>query len=368
MSGATHTFRTWWNRGVSFFTRNIVERIVLRKAIERFYLVFGGHIFFQTLRAAAQFDLFSLLAKEPGLTLEEIAARLDLQQQPVRIMLLGLVSSGFLRKSGPRYYNRRTTTELLTPDSPRNILPYVELEHHVMYRGMPHFDEAIRQYRNVGLEEFAGDEPTLYQRLAHTPDIEKVFHDAMSVLSVQTNAMLARFLDLSDVKHLVDVGGGDGTNIMTLARKYPHLKASVFDFPSVCEIAREKIREAGMDDRLDAIPGHAFENDFPEGADCFLFAHFFTIWSEEKDRLLLMKAYDVLPAGGKVVVFNMMQHDDGTGPLSAAVGSPYFLTIATGEGMLYTWNEYEQWMKDAGFSRVYRRRLPRDHGAIIGVK
>ena len=64
----------------------------------------------------------------------------------------------------------------------------------------------------------------------------------------------------------------------------------------------------------------------------------------------------------------MMQRDSEDGPHRAAMGSPYFLTLATGEGMLYTWREYMQWMSDAGFRSVTRRLLPRDHGFIIGRK
>ena len=84
--------------------------------------------------------------------------------------------------------------------------------------------------------------------------------------------------------------------------------------------------------------------------------------------MLLQKAYDSLKDGGKVVIYNMMQSDAMDGPLSAAVGSPYFLAIATGEGMLYTWNEYEHWKRQVGFRHVHRKRMPRDHGAVIGVK
>jgi hypothetical protein len=166
----------------------------------------------------------------------------------------------------------------------------------------------------------------------------------------------------------VDVGGGDGSNIISLAGKFPYLRATVFDSASVCEIARANIRAAGLDDRLDAVAGDCFSDEFPREADCFLFSHFMTIWSEEKDRLLLRKAYEALPAGGAAVVFNMMQSDRETGPLSAAMGSPYFLALATGEGMLYTWGEYERWMKDAGFATVERRALIKDHGVIVGVK
>jgi hypothetical protein len=40
------------------FTR-FVESVVLRRKVERLYLVFGGHLFFQTLRTAVQLDLFT---------------------------------------------------------------------------------------------------------------------------------------------------------------------------------------------------------------------------------------------------------------------------------------------------------------------
>jgi len=68
------------------------------------------------------------------------------------------------------------------------------------------------------------------------------------------------------------------------------------------------------------------------------------------------------------MIFNMMQHDDESGPMSSAVGAPYFLTLATGTGMLYTWSEYERWMEEAGFRDIERHELPRDHGLIVGTK
>jgi cyclopropane fatty-acyl-phospholipid synthase-like methyltransferase len=167
---------------------------------------------------------------------------------------------------------------------------------------------------------------------------------------------------------VVDVGGGDGSNLITLASAYPHLRGTVFDSPSVCRIAEQNIQKAGLTPRLGTVAGNCFEDPFPAGADCFLFSHFLTIWSEDRNRQLLKKAFDALRAGGRVIVFNMMQSNSQTGPLSAAMGTPYFLTLATGKGMLYTWREYESWIRRAGFCYVKTQALPKDHGVIIATK
>ena len=344
------------------------DEVMLRRQWEQFYLVFGGHIFFQTLRTAVKLDLFTLLEDYGSLTRPEIQERLDIDEQPARILLLGCAAAGLLRKNGERYSNTVLARQLLVKDSPGNVSAYIELQHQAMYKAMPWMYESVRENRNVGLQEFDGDEPTFYQRLSHYPGLEKVFQDAMQELSAHANGLLARFVDFSGVSYVVDVGGGDGSNLIELARNWPHLKGTVFDSPTVCEIARQNIAKEGLSDRIGVHHGDCFRDPFPPGADCLLFAHFFTIWSKDEDRSILAKSFEALPSGGRVVIFNMMQDDDETGPLSAAVGSPYFLTLATGSGMLYTWSEYEDWVNEAGFARVTRQALPRDHGAVIGIK
>jgi hypothetical protein len=227
--------------------------------MERLYFVFGGHIFFQTLRTAVQLDLFTLLAKDGPLTRQEIAKKLDIAEQPMRIVVLGLTVCGLLRKDGTSYTNSPLAQTLFVKDSPLRITAYVELQHRAMYKGLNWMLEAVRENRNVGLKEFAGDEPTLYERLSHDPELEQIFQDAMQELSVQVNAEMVKSVDLRGVKHLVDVGGGDGTNIMAIAQQWPNLRATVFDSPTVCDIARKNIAGSGMADRLDAVAGRVFQ-------------------------------------------------------------------------------------------------------------
>ncbi len=334
----------------------------------KLYRILGGHIFFQTLSAAVRLDLFGVLHKFGPLNRTEIAAHLGIDEKPARILLLGCATLELVEKEGDSYRNSPMANALLVREAPGNIVSIVEWQHFINYMPMQYFYESLKANRNVGLDAFDGDEATLYGRLAHYPELEAIFQNAMGAISVQANAMLADQVDFSQIKYLVDVGGGNGSNIISLARKFPHLRAAVFDSPSVCEIARENIRNNGLADRLCAIAGNCFEDPFPAEADCFIFCHFFTIWSEERNRQLLAKCFDILPSSGKVMIFNMMQSDDEDGPLTAAMGSPYFLTLATGTGMLYTWEEYESWMKSAGFTSIISQTLLRDHGLICGTK
>jgi hypothetical protein len=51
-----------------------------------------------------------------------------------------------------------------------------------------------------------------------------------------------------------------------------------------------------------------------------------------------------------------------------AMGSVYFQTIATGEGMLYSKGEVKNFVESAGFSVSVKEDLPFDHTLVIGTK
>ncbi len=331
-------------------------------------LIAGGHTAFQLLWAAVKLNVFAVLSKTPGITKEEIATKIGLQPQPARILLSGLTALGLILKDSDRYRNAAIVEQVGVPGSPHDMSAILGWQALIVYPGEIDFVEALRSNTNVGLRRFPGNEGNLYERLAHDPELEKVFHDAMSSLSRSANAILAGAIDLRGIRHLVDAGGGDGTNAISLAKANPHLRVTVFDAPSVCRLAESNFAKAGLADRLGVHPGNLFTTPFPTGIDAVLLAHMMTIWSLEKDTALLKRVYDALPPKGKAIIFNMMGSDDEDGPLTAVLGSPYFLTIATGEGMLYSWREYEECLRRAGFKEIQRVALPRDHGALIGVK
>jgi L-tyrosine C(3)-methyltransferase len=338
---------------------------------EKLVLIAGGHSAFQLLWAGVELGLYNQLSARPDMDLDEVAQALGLARQPARILMIGLTALGLVIRSPEGDYRNAGLTEArLVKGKPGYGAPILGWQAHIVYPGMQDFIASLKQNRNVGLDRFTGTEPTLYERLTHDKPLQKIFQDAMSSLSKQANAFLPTAMDLSKYRLVVDTGGGDGTNALAIAKRYPEIKTCVFDSVSVCEHAQENIQQAGMAGQVSTWPGDFFRDPFPPETDCIVYCHILTIWSMENNRILLKRSFDALPKGGAVVIFNMMGADDDSGPLSAALGSPYFLAIATGEGMLHSWNDYEEALRDAGFKQTIRldKGLPLDHGILVGVR
>lgn len=332
-------------------------------------IVAGGHNAAQLLFAGEQLGLYDLLSKQPGVTLVEIAEGLSIAPYPCRVLLIGLTALGIIVKEEDRFRNAALIEQTMVKGKPGSAAPILGWQAHIVYPGMQDFVEALKQGTNVGLRHFPGEGNNLYQRLASHPKLENIFQDAMGALSSQANAFLSEAYDFGQFSHMVDCGGGAGHNAILLAKRYPKLKVTVYDSETVCALARKNIAAQGLSDRVFTHVGNFLMDPFPSDADAFLFCHIGPIFSMARNLQILKKCAQALPDNGAVLLFNMMGDDDDTGPLSTALGSPYFLTLATGEGMLHAWKDYEGAMAEAGFTHITRvDHLPLNHGLIVGNK
>ncbi len=336
---------------------------------EKFELIAGGHAAFQLFWAGIDLGLFNLLSKKPGLTEDEVRQELELQRKPVRILIAGLVTLGLIERSGDSLRNCELVEKYLVDGKPNSMSPIFAWQAHIVYPGLVDLTQSMRQNTNIGLRRFEGAGETLYQRLAATPAMEKVFQDAMSSLTLNTNPGMLKSFNFGELTNVLDVGGGAATNAISMVKAFPGLRATVFDMPSVCRMARENIRKNKLEDQVSVIEGDFLSDPFPSGIDGVMFNHILVIWSEERILSLLKKSYAALPKGGAVFIHNMMAGDMDEGPMSPVFGSLYFLAIATGEGMLYRWKDYTALLKQAGFGKIERvENLPLHHGLLIGRK
>jgi len=339
--------------------------------LREFTLCMMGHSAFQYVYAGLELRLFELLAGRPGLTRKDVARALRLEYLPSRCLLLGLTALGFLRRSGESYSNGPLVADLIKSDKLDLLNKFARFQARIVYPGQLDFLDSLTSNHNVGLRRFPGAGKDLYTRITEDPSLEAVFFDFMSAWSAESLPLLLDAVDFSGCRCLADVGGGDATIAVDLARAYPDLAVRLLDIPPVCALAEERIRGHGLADRVRTVSSSAFQDEFPSGCDCFLFAHFLVIWAPEQNVALLRKAHDALPPGGRVVIFNSIASDEEDGPLFGALDSAYFMAVPAPGGLIYSWIDYQGWLHTAGFDDV--QRIPchswwTPHGVLIGVK
>ncbi|MBB5121690.1 methyltransferase [Streptomyces eurocidicus] len=338
------------------------------RVYERFQLIVNGPALFNAVVTALELDVFKLLSDHPGSDFDSIRESTRVPAHQLRVLLHALCSTELVDKRDGGYTNSSVAQELLAgdgPDSWRHILLGWQK---IYYPAFAQMTPALRAGTNTALATHPGDEPTLYQRLAHDPELEKVLHASMGAFTLQSVPGLLDNADLSTVRHLLDVGGGDGTTAKQLVELHPNLRVTVFDMPSVTEIAGSDVPEA-LAGRLALHPGDLFADAFPQDADAILFSHLLEVFSEEQIRRLLAKAYDALPSGGRIFLYGFDAADQERRGTFAARLSLYLNVLATGQGMAYPAGDYANWLERTGFSGVETYTdLPYDHALVTGTK
>lgn len=330
-----------------------------------------GHSAFQYLYSGLELGLFDLLHRNPGLRREEIAAEVKLSELPIRCLLFGLTALGLVGKADGAYANSAFVSDLCSAGKLDFLTKVSRFQALIVYPGQLDFLESLHLNRNVGLRRFRGEGSHLYSRLSEDPILQEVFFDFMGAWSFEALPLLLENVDFSDCRRLVDVGGGDGTIAVGIAESYAHIEIRLLDSPRVCALAQERIARHGLTDRVQAVSKDVFKESFPSDVDCFLFVHFMVIWSPEENRQLLKKAYEALPSGGRVVIFNSVASDEEDGPLFAALDSAYFMAIPAAGGFIYPRKEYATWLEAAGFRLTLRASCNSwwsPHGVVVGVK
>jgi predicted O-methyltransferase YrrM len=332
-------------------------------------ILFGAGAF-QMLAAGCEFGLFALLDQRPGLTADQIGERLGLKPRPVQILLLGTTALGLTAVTAGAYRNGALVDELIGDGTWDIIVDLVAFQDQITGPAALDFVASLRGDTNVGLRRLAGDGTDLYHRLAADSRLEQLFYRCMRSWSKLSNPILARCADLSAVRRVLDVGGGDAVNSIALALANPDARFTVVDLPGAAAIARQRVAAHGLGDRIDVRGLDMFAQEYPGGHDCVLFANQLVIWSPQENLTLLRKAYQALPDGGRVLIFNAFADETGDGPLYAALDNVYFATLPSPSSMVYHWGQYEQWLTDAGFTKIVR--IPggtwTPHGLIEAIK
>src|SRR6187401_2925040 len=117
----------------------------------------------------------------------------------------------------------------------------------------------------------AGATPSAAQSATFKPEVGQPGKDVVWVPTPQ--ALVERMLDMAGVTpqdYVVDLGSGDGRNIIAAARR--GARAVGFEFnPAMVELSRRTAAKEGVSDKASFVEGDMFEADFSQATVLALF-------------------------------------------------------------------------------------------------
>ena len=179
------------------------------------------------------------------------------------------------------------------------------------------------------------------------------FNETMSRISAARDAVLAGAYEFDDLRRLVDVGGGDGSLLRAVLARHPHLQGVVFDQPGVVEVARERLLEAGLDERCEAVAGD-FMEAVPPGGDAYLLSLILHDWDDETALRILRNCRAAMNDAARLLVVELVvpaADDPAPAPgVVRIVRQTDLEMLAVVGGRERTAAEYGELLAQAGFS------------------
>tara|TARA_R110002095_G_scaffold201441_1_gene182303 strand:- start:195 stop:1202 length:1008 start_codon:yes stop_codon:yes gene_type:complete len=319
-----------------------------------------GYWVSQSIYAAAKLGIADLLVAGPQ-TAELLAEATNTNSSALYRLLRALASVGIFAENEQREFALTPMAEFLRSDIPGSKRALALMSGDEQFHAWSEIMYSIQTGKTSFDKVF---EKPIFQYLADNPDKGKIFDQAMTGIHGRETGDIMNAYDFSGIQTLMDVGGGNGSNIVNLLQNYPEMKGILFDLPQVVERAEPHIEQAGLTDRCQLIGGSFFES-VPAGADAIFLRHIIHDWDDEKSLTILRHCHAVMSENSRLLVVESVI-PPGNDPFPGKFLDLVMLMIPGGKER--TAEEYEALFEQAGFELT--RILPTESelSIIEGIK
>lgn len=315
----------------------------------------------KTLLSAVELGVFSELASAGALDGETLRERVGLHPRSATDFFDALVALGMLEREGGRYANTPATEKFLD----RAKHPYMgDILEMIRDYG---FWESLTESLRTGLPQ-NGVKVTsnLYEMFYADPvKVAQRAHAMTGASAGRGSAVVAKF-PWRDYNSVMDIGCAEGAVPIQIALAHEHITCGGFDLPPLEPIFHAFVAKWGLSERLSFTAGDFFTDPLPK-ADVLVIGDILHGLNLDEKRLLLHKAYDALPEGGTLIVYDAIIDDERRSNAYGLLQSLLML-ITTPGGFGYTGADCRAWMRETGFRESYVEHLAGPDSMVVGIK
>jgi hypothetical protein len=321
----------------------------------------------KTLLSAVELGVFSELAKgaQSG---GELRQNLGLHERSARDFFDALVALGLLQRDGDRYSNTPETDLFLDRAKRSYVGGILEMANDRLYPFWALLTQGLKSGQPQSLDR-EGDTTTgaaAFDILYQDEGRLRQFAQSMTGISMGAAIAIAHKFPWDRYKSFVDVGAAEGGTPVQIALAHPHLTGIGVDLAGIEPVFNAYVAANGLSDRLRFQAGDIFAEPLPK-ADVVLLGHMLHGWDLNEKRSMLSRAYEALPEGGAVVVYEAIIDDERRQNAFGLLMSLNML-IETPGGFDFTGADCQGWMREAGFRDTYLEHLVGPDSMVVGFK
>jgi predicted O-methyltransferase YrrM len=316
-----------------------------------------GPVVFQVARVLRNSGILKTLleCKSKGLTLEAIRDQVKLPHYGVRILLESGLGIGLVTVTDEKYFITKTGYFVCNDPLTKVNMDFVQ---DVCYKGLFSLDKSIETGKPEGLKEF-GDWDTIYEGLSSLPaNVQKSWFAFDHFFSDIAFPLTLPKVYTGEIKKILDIGGNTGKWAMASARYANDLQITIMDLPGQLNVAREKVKQAGLEDRISFHAVNILDEkaSFPKGFDAIWMSQFLDCFSEKEIVSILKRCYAALNDDQYILILEAFWDDQRfeTSSFCLQQTSVYFTALANGNSQMYNSKVFIQCITAAGFDIVER--------------
>ncbi|MEZ2333764.1 methyltransferase [Mesorhizobium sp. RCC_202] len=296
------------------------------------------------LRAGLDLGIFTLLG-ESAATAESLGATLEVAPDRLSRLLYALASIGLLEVKDGEFRNGAEASAFLDAS-----VPTYRGGDHALLRELWGADlltaDSLRQNRPAALHDFSEADA----------ESAAAFSRMLAPGGVIFGRHLAREIDLSAVRSVIDIGGGAGTIFVGLREQRPQIAATLMELPTVAAVAPAILSEYGAGDVV-VEEGDITVAPSTGRHDLAILKAVVQVLPPEQARSAILNAARCLNPGGEIAIAGWgVVDDDRLGPPEGVFLNLTFLNLYR-HGESYTEGQYRAWMTEAGLRDISRSRL-----------
>jgi len=296
------------------------------------------------LFVAGELGIFEKLADGPA-TLDELAAKLGTPRRTTRIVADAVTALGLLERQGDKYRNSALAQAHLSGSGGAvDMRPFLRFWNRLSYKRWLGLEDSVRQGKGV-----AGE-------FNFTPEEQKIFSEGVEAFSAGDALALASGYDFSRHMRVLDLGGGTGSFLKALLRRYPKLQCTLYELSTAAAVARKRLAEDLQGRRIEIVEGDFLKDPLPRGHDVVLLAHVVHALVSESNLELLRRARQAVAPGARLLMVDFWMNATHTEPLAGALMAGEFLVVG-GAGDVYSVEEARGWVDKSGWRFVELRPL-----------